>query len=70
MVSRLDLDGDRELGLLSAAWDEAAQHWHDDTARHFYASHWTPLVSEARSYLAALRDLLTVLDSADRETGT
>lgn len=68
MPGRPDQDGDQNLHLLDAAWDKAQQHWDDDMTRHFDARHWTPLLNESRSYLAALRNLVDLLDAAERAT--
>jgi hypothetical protein len=65
---RPDDDGDYQLGLLDAAWDQAALHWRDEMARDFERYHWTLLRQEFRSYLDALARLREVLDSAERET--
>jgi hypothetical protein len=64
---RPDQDGDHQLRLLEAAWDQARQHWHDDMARNFEARHWTPLTQECRTYLDGLRALMEVLEAAQRE---
>jgi hypothetical protein len=64
---RPDEDGDHQLRLLEAAWEQAMQHWHDDLARHFETRHWTPLTQESRSYLDALRGLMEVLAEAERD---
>ena len=69
MPTRPDQECDHQLSLLGAAWDSAAQHWHDDAARYFDTHHWMPLLSASRSYLEALRKLTAVLDSAERDTG-
>jgi len=65
---RPDDDGAYQLGLLDAAWEQAAQHWRDDMARDFERYHWAPLRQEFRSYLDALARLREVLDAAERET--
>jgi hypothetical protein len=66
--TRPDHDGDEQLRLLGAAWAEAAQHWQDEVARQFDTDHWTPLVQQSRGYLEALRALLDVLETAERDT--
>ena len=68
MTARPDRDGDEQLGLLSTAWGQAARHWQDEVARHFDADHWTPLAQRSRAYLAALRMLMEVLETAERDT--
>jgi hypothetical protein len=67
--ARPDDDGGHQLGLLDAAWEQAAQHWRDDMARDFERYHWAPLRQEFRSYLEALARLREVLGAAERETG-
>jgi hypothetical protein len=66
--TRPDRDGDEQLRLLAAAWEEAARHWQDEVARQFEADHWTPLVQQSRGYLEALRSLLDMLEAAERDT--
>ncbi len=61
-------DGGYQLGLLDAAWEQAAQHWRDDMAGDFYRYHWTPLREELRSYTDAVARLREVLGAAERET--
>jgi hypothetical protein len=68
MISRPDHDGDQQLRLLDDAWAKAAEHWQDGTARQFGAARLTPLLQESRSYLEALRKLLDVLETAERDT--
>jgi hypothetical protein len=68
MNSRPDRDGDEQLRLLDAAWGEAARYWQDEVARQFGADHWTPLAQRARAYLEALRALMDVLETAERDT--
>jgi len=68
MTTRPDRDGDEQLGLLGTAWEEVAQHWQDEVARQFDADHWTPLAQRSRAYLAALRTLMDVLETAERDT--
>ena len=48
--------------------EPAAQHWQDEVARQFDADHWTPLAQRSRAYLAALRTLMDVLETAERDT--
>jgi hypothetical protein len=67
MISRPDQDGDQQLRLLDDAWAKAAEHWQDGTARQFGAARLTPLLQESRSYLEALRKLLEVLETAERD---
>jgi hypothetical protein len=66
--TRPDRDGDEQLRLLGAAWEEAARHWQDEVARQFEADHWTPLDQQSRGYLEALRSLLDMFEAAERET--
>jgi hypothetical protein len=68
MHTRPDRDGDEQFRLLSAAWEQAVPHWQDEVARQFQADHWTPLAQQTRSYLEALRALMDVLETADRDT--
>lgn len=68
MPTRPDRDGDEQLRLLGAAWEEAARHWQDEVARQFEADHWTPLAQQSRGYLEALRSLLDMFEAAERET--
>lgn len=68
MPTRPDRDGDEQLRLLGAAWEEAARQWQDEVARQFEADHWTPLVQQSRGYLEALRSLLDMFEAAERET--
>ena len=68
MHTRPDHDGAEQFGLLGAAWEEAAQHWQDEVARRFHADHWTPLVEQSSGYLEALRALMDVLETAERDT--
>jgi hypothetical protein len=55
MNTRPDRDGDEQLRLLDAAWEEAARYW-------------TPLAQQARAYLEALRAMMDMLETAERET--
>ena len=68
MHTRPDHDGQEQLRLLGAAWEEAAQSWQDEVARRFETGHWTPLVQQSRTYLEALRALMDLLETADRDT--
>jgi hypothetical protein len=68
MNTRPDRDGDEQLRLLDAAWEEAARYWQDEVARQFAADHWTPLAQHARAYLEALRALMDMLENAERDT--
>ena len=68
MPTRPDRDGEEQLRLLAAAFQEAARHWQDEVARQFEADHWTPLVQQSRGYLEALRSLLDTFEAAERET--
>ena len=54
--------------MLGAVWEEAARHWQDEVARHFEADQWTPLAERSRAYVEALRVLLDLLESAERDT--
>jgi hypothetical protein len=66
--TRPDRDGDEQLRLLGAAWEEAARHWQDEVARQFEADHWTPLAQQSRGYLETLRSLLDMFEAAERDT--
>jgi hypothetical protein len=66
--TRPDRDGEEQLRLLGAAWEEAAQHWQDEVARQFDTGHWTPLVQHSRTYLEPLRALMDLLETAERGT--
>ena len=68
MPTRPDRDGDEQLRLLGAAWEEAARHWQDEVACQFEADHWTPLAEQSRGYLEALRSLVDMFEAAERET--
>lgn len=68
MTSWPDEDAARELVLLTAAWDEARQRWHDNAAVRFEDGHWAPLYQASREYLDALGALLELIEAADRET--
>jgi len=68
MTGRPDQDGDQHLRLLGDAWDQAAEHWRDGTARQFGEGQLTPLLQESRGYLEALRKLMDTLEAADRDT--
>ena len=68
MHTRPDREGDEQFRLLGAAWEEAAPHWQDEVARRFDTDHWTPLVQRSRAYLEALRTLMDVLETAERDT--
>jgi len=63
-----DQDGDHHLHLLDAAWYKTRQHWHDDPMVHFDTRYWTQLRNESRAYLSALRELMQLVDAAERET--
>lgn len=68
MTARPDQDGDQQLRLLGDAWDKAAEHWRDGPARQFGTAQLTPLLQESRRYLEALRMLMDLLETAERET--
>ena len=68
MPTRPDRDGEERVRVLGAAWEEAAGYWQDEVARHFETDHWTPLAERSRAYLEALRALLDLLETADRDT--
>jgi hypothetical protein len=68
MTARPDQDGDQQLRLLGDAWDKAAEHWRDGLARQFGTAQLTPLLQESRGYLEALRTLMDLLETAERET--
>ena len=68
MTARPDQDGDQQLRLLGDAWDKAAEHWRDGPARQFGTAQLTPLLQESRGYLEALRTLMNLLETAERET--
>jgi hypothetical protein len=63
-----DLDYDDSLRRLADAWQQAAEHWHDDVARQFETHHWSPLLSEVHAYQDALDRLLNVLNAAESAT--
>lgn len=65
---RPDRDGDEQFRSLGGAWEEAARHWRDEVARQFEADHWAPLVQQSRGYLEALRRLMDLLETAERDT--
>jgi hypothetical protein len=66
--TRPDRDGQEQLRLLGAAWEEAAQYWQDEVARQFDTGRWTPLVQQSGTYLEALRALVDLLETAERDT--
>jgi hypothetical protein len=66
--TRPDRDGEEQLRLLGAAWEEADHYWQDEVARQFDTGHWTPLVQHSRTYLEALRALMDLLETAERGT--
>ena len=66
--TRPDRDGQEQLGLLGAAWEEAVPYWQDEVARQFDTGHWTPLVQRSSTYLDALGALMDLLETADRDT--
>jgi hypothetical protein len=68
MTARPDQDGDQQLRLLGDAWDKAAERWRDGPARQFGTAQLTPLLQESRGYLEALRALMDLLETAERET--
>jgi len=68
MHTRPDRDGEEQLRLLAAAWEDAGPHWQDEVARRFDTDHWTPLVQRSRAYLEALGALMDVLETAERDT--
>ena len=68
MHTRPDRDGQEQLRLLGAAWEEADQYWQDEVARQFDSGHWTPLVQQSGTYLEALRVLMDLLETAERDT--
>jgi hypothetical protein len=68
MHTRPDRDGQEQLRLLGAAWEEADQYWQDEVARQFDTGHWTPLVQQSGTYLEALRVLMDLLETAERDT--
>lgn len=68
MPTRPDRDGDEQLRLLGAAWEEAGRHWQDEVARQFDNDHWTPLIQRSRGYLEALHALMDMLETAERDT--
>jgi hypothetical protein len=68
MHTRPDRDGQEQLRLLGAAWEEADQYWADEVARQFDTGHWTPLVQQSGTYLEALRVLMDLLETAERDT--
>ena len=68
MHTRPDRDGDEQLRLLSTAWEQADRHWQDEVARQFEADHWMPLQQRSRAYLDALRTMMDLLETAERDT--
>ncbi len=68
MSGRPDTDGAHQFRLLEDTWDNVLQHWHDDVVRDFDTHHYRPLQRESRSYLEALRKMLEVLNTAERDT--
>lgn len=68
MDGRADRDGEEQLGLLGSAWETTARHWQDGVARQFETDHWAPLAERSRAYLGALRTLLDMLETAERDT--
>jgi uncharacterized protein YukE len=68
MPARPDRDAEQQLSRLEEAWEKASERWRDEQARRFYADHWEPLVQAARGYLAALGQLMDVLEAAERDT--
>jgi hypothetical protein len=56
------------LRLLGDAWAKAAEHWRDGPARQFGTAQLTPVLQESRGYLEALRTLMDLLETAERET--
>jgi hypothetical protein len=66
--TRPDRDGQEQLALLGAAWQEAVPYWQDEVARQFDTGHWTPLVQRSSTYLEALGALMDLLETADRDT--
>ena len=66
--ARPDRDGDQQLRLLEGAWEEVVPYWQDGIARHFGTHQWTSLREESRSYLEALRAMMDMLDTAERDT--
>ena len=68
MITRPEQDGDQQLRLLADAWDQAAEHWRDGSARQFGENQLTSVLDESRTYLEALRKLMDTLEAAERET--
>ncbi len=68
MPGRPDQDGDHHLHVLDAAWDKTQERWHDDMSRHFDTRYWAPMLNESRAYLATLRNLMELLNAAERDT--
>lgn len=68
MPGRPDQDGDHNMRVLSSVWEKTRHHWQDDMATRFDTGYWTPMLNESRSYLAALRQLLELLNAAERDT--
>ena len=66
--ARPDRDGEEQLRLLGAAWEHTARYWQDEVARRFDTGQWTPLVQQSRTYLEALRALMDLLETAERDT--
>lgn len=59
---------DSSFRVLDAAWFTARQHWRDTHTTQFARDHWNPMEADTRAYLAALRELLSLLNAAERAT--
>jgi hypothetical protein len=68
MAARPDEDGGHLLLVIDSIWHKTQQSWHDDLAGHFDRQHWTPLVSESRTYLRTLSESMELLRTAERDT--
>jgi hypothetical protein len=68
MFARPDEDGDHQLLVIDSIWQKTQLSWRDDIARHFERAHWTPLLTESRTYLVALGECLETMNAAERDT--
>ena len=65
---RPDQDNHHNLQFTRCRLGKAQQNWDDDMSHHFDARHWTPMLNEPRTYLAALCNLLELLGDMERDT--
>jgi hypothetical protein len=68
MFARPDEDGGHLLRVIDSIWRKTQQSWRDDLARNFETAHWTPLLTESRTYLSALGECLETMSAAERDT--